>query len=79
MTLEELNEQLNREQKISEYYYLALADLDKGHSIKELYNAMKLYESEEEFEACAGIKIAIKHYINDNRTNQKNSNKKDRD
>ena len=46
---------------------------------KELYNAMKLYESEEEFEACAGIKIAIKHYINDNRTNKKNSNKKDRD
>lgn len=79
MTLEELNEQLNRERRISEYYYLALADLDKGHPVSELYQAMKLYEREEEYEACAGIKIAIKHYIDDNRPNKKNSRKEDRD
>ncbi|MAO19976.1 MAG: hypothetical protein CMJ25_04420 [Phycisphaerae bacterium] len=60
MTKEELLRQLDREERISEFYYLAINDIDRGHPIQELYNALKLYEAEEDYEACAGIKKAIK-------------------
>lgn len=45
--------------KILEYYFLALNDIRNGSSIQELEEALKIYESEDEFEACAGILKAI--------------------
>ena len=42
-----------------EYYFLALNDIRNGSSIQELEEALKIYESSEEFEACAGILKAI--------------------
>lgn len=45
--------------KILEYYFLALNDIRNGSSIQELEEALKVYESEDEFEACAGILKAI--------------------
>ena len=44
---------------ILEYYFLAINDIKNGASIKELEEAIKIYESTEEFEACAGILKAI--------------------
>jgi len=44
---------------VLEYYFLALNDIKNGASIKELEEALKIYESTEEFEACAGILKAI--------------------
>lgn len=60
MTKEELLRQLEREERISEFYYLAINDIDRGYPIQDLYNALKLYLAEEDYEACAGIKKAIK-------------------
>ena len=45
--------------KILEYYFLAINDVRNGASIKELEDAMKVYETNQEFEACAGILKAI--------------------
>jgi len=45
--------------KMLEYYFLALNDIRNGSSIQELEEALKAYESEDEFEACAGILKAI--------------------
>tara|TARA_R110000764_G_scaffold54837_5_gene119599 strand:+ start:2924 stop:3157 length:234 start_codon:yes stop_codon:yes gene_type:complete len=45
---------------INEAYYLALLDISEGASIKELEEAIKLYEFHEEYETCAGILKAIK-------------------
>lgn len=45
--------------KILEYYFLALNDIRNGSSIQELEEALKIYESQDEFEACAGILKAI--------------------
>ena len=42
-----------------EYYFLALNDIRNGSSIQELEEALKIYESSDEFEACAGILKAI--------------------
>ena len=44
---------------ILEYYFLAINDIKNGASIKELEEAIKIYERTEEFEACAGILKAI--------------------
>jgi len=44
---------------VLEYYYLAMNDIKNGASIKELEEAMKIYEKTEEYEACAGILKAI--------------------
>lgn len=44
---------------ILEYYFLAINDIKNGSSIKELEEAIKIYERTEEFEACAGILKAI--------------------
>jgi hypothetical protein len=44
---------------VLEYYYLAMNDIKNGASIKELEQAMKIYEKTEEYEACAGILKAI--------------------
>jgi len=44
---------------VLEYYFLALNDIKNGASIKELEEALKIYELTEEFEACAGILKAI--------------------
>ena len=47
------------EDKILEYYFLAINDIRNGSSIQELEEAIKIYETSEEFEACAGILKAI--------------------
>ena len=44
---------------VQEFYYLAMADLVQGASIKELESALKYYEEVEDYEACAGIFKAI--------------------
>lgn len=44
---------------IEEYYLLALIDITGGRDIKELEEAIELYEKAEEYEACAGILKAI--------------------
>lgn len=44
---------------VLEYYFLAMNDIKNGASIKELEEAMKIYEKTEEYEACAGILKAI--------------------
>jgi hypothetical protein len=45
--------------KILEYYFLALNDIRNGSSIQELEEAIRIYEATEEFEACSGILKAI--------------------
>tara|TARA_R110000772_G_scaffold188299_1_gene299357 strand:+ start:673 stop:882 length:210 start_codon:yes stop_codon:yes gene_type:complete len=55
--------------EIERYYLMALMDLAAGASQKELENAIKLYETLENYEACAGILKAInenKYYRYDN-------------
>jgi len=44
---------------VLEFYFLALRDIENGASIDELEDAIKLYEEEENYEACAGILKAI--------------------
>jgi len=44
---------------VQEFYYLALADLAHGSSIRELESAIKYYQEVEDYEACAGILKAI--------------------
>lgn len=44
---------------VLEFYYLALADIRDGVSVKSLEKAISLYEAEENYEACAGILKAI--------------------
>ena len=44
---------------IEEFYLLALVDIVNGKDINELEETIKLYEQEEQYEACAGIKKAI--------------------
>lgn len=51
--------ELSRKEVINEYYLLALLDIVNGASINELEETIKLYESNEEYEACAGILKAI--------------------
>jgi hypothetical protein len=38
---------------------MALYDIEKGYSIKELEDTLRLYEDLEEYEGCAGILKAI--------------------
>ena len=45
--------------EILEYYFLALNDIRNGSSIHELEEALKIYEREQKYEACAGILKAI--------------------
>lgn len=42
-----------------EFYYLAMSDIRQGASVQELEEAIKLYEKDENYEACAGILKAI--------------------
>ena len=44
---------------IEEFYLLALVDIVNGKDINELEETIKLYEEEEQYEACAGILKAI--------------------
>lgn len=44
---------------INEHYLLALVDISNGKDIRELEEAIDLYEEAEEYEACAGILKAI--------------------
>ena len=44
---------------------MALVDFDDGVSIKEMYKVLKLYESNEMYEECAGILKAIKQIKNE--------------
>lgn len=48
-----------RKQSIHEFYLMALYDIEKGYSIKELEDTLRLYEDLEEYEGCAGILKAI--------------------
>ena len=50
---------------VQEFYYLAMADLAHGASIKELESAIKYYEEVEDYEACAGIHKAIEELRHD--------------
>jgi len=64
--------------EIEKYYLMALMDLAAGASEGELENAIKLYETLENYEACAGILKAInenKYY--DNIRIKKNNKKSD--
>ncbi len=45
--------------KIEEFYLLALVDIVNGKDINELEETIKLYEEDEQYEACAGIQKAI--------------------
>lgn len=49
---------MNKE-KIRDHYLLALVDISNGKDIRELEEAIDLYEEDEEYEACAGILKAI--------------------
>ena len=49
---------MNKE-KIRDQYLLALVDISNGKDIRELEEAIDLYELAEEYEACAGILKAI--------------------
>ena len=49
---------MNKE-KIRDHYLLALVDISNGKDIRELEEAIDLYELAEEYEACAGILKAI--------------------
>lgn len=64
--------------EIERYYLMALMDLAAGASTEELENAIKLYETLENYEACAGILKALnenKYY--DNIRIKKNNKKSD--
>lgn len=45
--------------EIEKYYLMALMDLASGSTLEELERAIKLYETLENYEACAGILKAI--------------------
>lgn len=60
-----------------EYYFLALNDIRNGSSVQELEEALKIYESSEEFEACAGILKAINEAKYTTIKNLKNGHKND--
>ncbi|MDC0390796.1 hypothetical protein OAM64_04330 [Candidatus Thioglobus sp.] len=60
-----------------EYYFLALNDIRNGSSIQELEEALKIYESSDEFEACAGILKAINEVKYTTIKNLKNGHKND--
>ncbi len=62
---------------VLEYYYLAMNDIKNGASIKELEEAMKIYEKTEEYEACAGILKAINEVKYMTIKNLKNGHKND--
>lgn len=47
------------QEKITEYYHLTLIDIRDGVPLHELEEILKLYENEEDYEACAGILKAI--------------------
>jgi len=63
--------------EIEKYYLMALMDLAAGASTEELENAIKLYETLENYEACAGILKAINEnkYYNYDYIRTKNNNK----
>ncbi len=63
--------------KILEYYFLALNDIRNGSSLQELEEALKLYEKDQQFEACAGILKAIKEVKYTTIKNLKNGHKND--
>lgn len=45
--------------EIYKFYRIALIDLAEGVSLEELELYLKMYEEEENYEACAGILKAI--------------------
>lgn len=47
------------EEEIYKFYRIALLDLAEGVSLEELELYLKMYEEEENYEACAGILKAI--------------------
>lgn len=67
---------MNKDQML-EFYFLALTDIRNGSSIQELEETLKVYESEDEFEACAGILKAINEVKYTTIKNLKNGHKYD--
>ena len=63
--------------KMLEYYFLAINDIRNWSSIQELEEALKIYETSEEFEACAGILKAINEVKYTTIKNLKNGHKHD--
>jgi hypothetical protein len=63
--------------EILEYYFLALNDIRNGSSIQELEEAIKIYEKEQQYEACAGILKAINEIKYTTIKNLKNGHKND--
>lgn len=61
MDKEQLRQQVARETKIHKYYRLALKQLSEGISVEELEEDIQVWEEVEEYEACAGIQMAIKN------------------
>ena len=47
------------EDEIYKFYRIAIIDLAEGVSVEELEIYLKMYEEEENYEACAGILKAI--------------------
>jgi len=47
------------EDEIYKFYRIAIIDLAEGVSVEELEIYLKMYEEEENYEACAGIIKAI--------------------
>lgn len=45
--------------EINKFYRIALLDLVEGVTVEELELYLKMYEEEENYEACAGILKAI--------------------
>lgn len=62
------------EEEIYKFYRIALLDLAEGVSLEELELYLKMYEEEENYEACAGILKAINETKYDTIQNIKEKN-----
>ena len=62
------------EEEIYKFYRIALIDLAEGVSLEELELYLKMYEEEENYEACAGILKAINETKYDTIENIKEKN-----
>jgi hypothetical protein len=49
----------NQNETITRFYHLAMRDIINGEPLDELEKAIRVYEETENYEACAGIKMAI--------------------
>ncbi len=58
-------EELKKQEIIEQGYNDSIALYDEGISLEELYEILKIYEEEEYYLTCAGIKKAIDKVIKD--------------